>query len=85
MAFTKGNKAGRSRKGRPNKLTRDVREMILSALAGVGGVNYLQQQAAENPAAFMALVGKTLPRDVNVGGGLRLEVNLIGVERSPSD
>lgn len=55
--------AGRP-KGVPNKLTTDVKEMILAALNGAGGADYLQRQANENPASFMTLVGKVLPMTV---------------------
>ena len=39
--------------------------MILGALDAAGGTDYLAQQATRNPSAFMALVGKILPRDIN--------------------
>lgn len=55
-----GNPAGKA-KGTPNKLTRDVKEMILTALSDVGGAKYLARQAEQNPVAFMGLVGKVLP------------------------
>jgi hypothetical protein len=48
-------------KGSPNKLTGQVKEMILAALDKAGGVDYLTAQASENPSAFMTLVGKVLP------------------------
>jgi hypothetical protein len=48
-------------KGVPNKLTSDVKAMILAALDNVGGVDYLVAQAERNPAAFLTLVGKVLP------------------------
>jgi hypothetical protein len=69
MAFEKGksgNPAGK-KKGTASKKTIELREMILQALNGQkgGGVAYLKQQAQENPAAFMTLLGKTLPRDLN--------------------
>lgn len=38
--------------------------MILGALAGVGGEEYLMRQAVENPGPFMTLVGKVLPTTV---------------------
>jgi len=38
--------------------------MILEALDRAGGVDYLRRQAVENPPAFLALVGKVLPKDV---------------------
>lgn len=56
-------------KGRPkgvlNKNTKALKDMILTALSDAGGVNYLVKQADENPIAFMTLVGKVLPLDVN--------------------
>lgn len=48
----------------PNKVNSELKEMILRALDGVGGVDYLQQQANENPTSFLALVGKVLPMTV---------------------
>lgn len=59
-------------KGVPNKLTSDVKAMILAALEGAGGVAYLQRQADENPVAFMALVGKVLPMTVANADGSNL-------------
>lgn len=35
--------------------------MILCALDGVGGQVYLEEQARENPASFLTLIGKVLP------------------------
>lgn len=56
-----GAKTGGRKKGTPNKLTADVKAMILAALDKAGGVEYLVLQARESPAAFMTLVGKVLP------------------------
>jgi hypothetical protein len=59
-------KAGPGRpKGVPNKNTTAVKDMILQALSNKGGVKYLEKQADENPTAFLTLVGKVLPLDVN--------------------
>lgn len=67
--MAKGVKTGGgSRKGRPNKNNAPLFEMIDMALIGVGGVDYLMRQAEENPTAFLTLVGKRLPKDINVGG-----------------
>jgi len=38
--------------------------MVLAALAGVGGEQYLMRQADENPTAFLTLVGKVLPLQI---------------------
>jgi hypothetical protein len=59
--------AGKGRKaGVPNKVTGDVKAMILGALEQAGGEDYLAKQATQNPGAFMALVGKVLPKDLKV-------------------
>src|SRR5690242_11965451 len=52
---------GGSRKGIPNKITADVRTMILAALDHVGGQDYLAQQARDNPKAFLSLLGRLIP------------------------
>ena len=58
--------AGKGRvKGVPNKVTAELKEMILQALDGAGGVAYLQEQATQRPSAFLTLVGKVLPLQVN--------------------
>lgn len=54
-------KTGGRKKGTPNKLTADVKAMILEALDQAGGVAYLLAQARDNPNAFLTLVGKVLP------------------------
>lgn len=51
-------------KGVPNKVTTDLKEMILGALSDAGGRQYLQQQAVRNPAAFLSLIGRVLPMQV---------------------
>lgn len=55
-------------KGVPNKLNGQLKEMILQALDNAGGVDYLVTQSAENPTAFLALVGKVLPMTVAGAG-----------------
>lgn len=65
---------GGSRKGIPNKVTADLKAMILGALDGAGGQEYLQRQANENPKAFLTLVGKVLPLQVTGEGGGPLTV-----------
>lgn len=76
-----GPNIGRRGAGRPkgsvNKVTADVKGMILEALSGAGGAKYLQTQARDNPAAFMTLVGKVLPLQVTGedGGPLQVIIN----------
>lgn len=54
-------------KGSLNKTTGQLKDMILEALSDAGGVDYLKQQAEENPTAFLTLVGKVLPLQLATG------------------
>ena len=68
--MAKGFKTGGgSRKGKPNKMTHDLKEMIVTAVNLEGGVEYLRKCARDNPAAFLALLGRVLPLQVNGGDG----------------
>ena len=64
---------GGSRKGIPNKITAELKDMIRQALDQAGGVDYLTKQANENPSAFLSLVGKTLPKEVTGKDGGPIE------------
>jgi hypothetical protein len=59
-----GAKFGGRRKGTPNRITAELKDMILAAFDQAGGVDYLVKQAHSNPAVFLALVGKVLPLQV---------------------
>src|SRR5215472_8982642 len=62
--YTKGRaKTGGRVKGTPNRLTVDLKEMILGALKAKGGQAYLECCADENPVAFMSLLGRILPME----------------------
>jgi len=69
MENRKPPNAGMGRKkGVPNKITGEVKGMIVAALKGVGGEKYLQQQARDNPSAFMSLVGRIVPTEIHGPG-----------------
>ena len=73
--ISKGGKregAGRP-KGSLDKGNALIRELIVDALHGVGGVEYLQKVANSNPAAFLSLVGKTMPMQVTGADGGALQ------------
>ncbi len=73
--MAKSSTSGQGRpKGIPNKMTSDLRAMILGALNDAGGRKYLAQQAKETPAAFIALIGKVLPLQVTGGDGAPLTI-----------
>lgn len=71
-----GPNRGNAGKGRPkgsrNKATAALKDMILNALSEAGGEAYLVQQSEENPTAFLTLVGKVLPLQVEAEAGPRL-------------
>lgn len=73
-------------KGSPNKLTADIKGMIVAALNAAGGQQYLESQAKENPTAFLTLIGKVLP--MTVAGDPNQPMRLIvetGVPRAGRD
>ena len=77
------NLKGGSRKGKPNKLTTDVRAAIQEAFNRVGGADYLVRQADENPAGFCKLIGMTLPKEVKLDATVNL-IDLLAKARESS-
>lgn len=60
-----GNRGKGRRKGVPNKLTVTIKEAIEKSFDEVGGVKYLAEMAREQPVAYMTLLGKVLPTQIN--------------------
>lgn len=77
----RGSKPGEHRggrvKGTPNKITGQIKDMILQALDAAGGADYLKTQAEKSPAAFLTLVGKVLPLQLTGEGGGAIQVEKI--------
>lgn len=69
--MAKGKKTGGRKAGTQNRLTRELKDLILGALNDAGGQAYLLTQARENPTAFLTLVGKVLPMQVGASDGLK--------------
>jgi hypothetical protein len=65
--------AGNAGKGRPrgvpNRLSGELREMILESLHAAGGVAYLSRMADEQPAAYLSLLAKLLPLEASLDAG----------------
>lgn len=76
--FKKGEKKPNQGKRGPNKVTKELKAMILQALDNAGGVTYLTMQAEENPKAFMSLLGRVLPMQVTGEGGGPVHLVLSG-------
>lgn len=61
--------AGKGRpKGATNKMTRTIKAAIEEAFGKVGGADYLAKMAVQQPAAFMTLLGKVLPTQLEHSG-----------------
>ncbi len=75
--MAKGVKTGGRKKGTPNTMTKELSQMVLGALDELGGQDWLVQQARDEPSVFIPLLGKCLPKDIRIGGGLKLRVNLV--------
>ncbi|UTO28443.1 hypothetical protein [Bartonella harrusi] len=75
-------RAGRGRaKGIPNKMTRILKEAVVRAAENAGNkigneglISYLEKQAMDCPAAYLALLGKVLPLQVTGedGGAVKI-------------
>lgn len=83
--MAKGVKTGGRKKGDKNHITRELGAMIDGALSQLGGQDWLVKTANDEPVAFLALLGKRLPKDLRLGGGLKLKVELVPVERRRTD
>ena len=61
--------AGKGRKkGSVNKITKTIKEAIEVSFIQVGGAKYLAQMAIEQPVAYMTLLGKIIPQQVEMSG-----------------
>jgi hypothetical protein len=72
-------------KGVPNKLTGQVKDMVLQALQGAGGVDYLISCAhdTKTAAAFLGLVGKVIPLQVTGEDGGPVQIQRIELVAMP--
>jgi hypothetical protein len=88
--ITKNNnvagKAGPGRpKGAPNKTTAAIKDMVLNALDNVGGIKYLEIQAAQQPVAFMGLLAKIMPTQITGQDGSAIKIETIDVSKLSAD
>jgi hypothetical protein len=59
-----GERRGGRKRGKPNRITADLKAAILGALDENGGQAYLSRVAAEDPKTFCALLARVLPMTV---------------------
>jgi hypothetical protein len=84
--FGKGNPG--KPKGAVQKNTKELKDMILTALSNAGGVDYLERRANDpkTAAAFLSLVGKVLPMTIagtGDNGALIVEITRFGPDKAP--
>jgi hypothetical protein len=69
-----GERRGGRQRGTPNRTTQALKDAILAAVDEVhpdGKVGYLKWLATNNSAAFAALLGKVLPKEIEAGVNVR--------------
>lgn len=59
--------AGGRPKGSTGHIGKQIAAMVSEALEKAGGADYLLRQAEANPAAFMTMAAKLMPKDINLG------------------
>lgn len=77
--------AGKGRpKGAVNKVTKTIREAIEASFIKVGGATYLAKMAEEQPVAYMTLLGKIIPQQMELagkdGGAIIAEVRRVVID-----
>src|SRR4051795_7668748 len=78
-----GRKTGGRVKGTPIWHTASIKEMILNALDAAGGEKYLTRCALENPAPFLALLGRVLPHQLAGEEGRPLAIDFRWADGAP--
>jgi hypothetical protein len=71
--MAKGRKTGGRQKGVVNKLTGDIRQSIIKVYEKIGGDEAFAEWAQDNRRDFYPLYVKLIPKEVNLGGTVRLE------------
>ena len=73
------DKTGGRKKGTPNKATQAVKDAILEAFNGLGGVKYLEKIGKEDPKTFLTLLGKVVPAEVkaDISGKMDIIVEVV--------
>lgn len=71
-----GQRGGRA-PGVPNKLTKTIREAIIESFERVGGADWLEKLAAEDPKTYGQLLAKAMPTQVEGAGGGPVVVRIV--------
>ena len=84
--------AGGRKPGQVNKITRNMKDVILLAFDRQGGVRYLEKVAKNDPKTFCHLLGRVIPTEVAVslttvdlGAEMRLAAERLDRLNEPKD
>lgn len=73
-------------KGAPNRMTREMREVVREAFEKAGGVEYLERLARDRPEVFVRLLSKLIPQahqlELDVASVIKV-VDLTGGDARP--
>lgn len=73
-----GNPAGKKpgTKDRKKRICKSVVAMVIDTLRQIGGGEWLEKLARENPALYVKLLEKAMPSEVNISGEMTFEERL---------
>lgn len=71
--MAKGRKTGGRQKGSLNKTSLNVKEAVLRVYEKIGGDDAFAEWAKDNKTEFYKITAKLIPRDIELGGTVRLE------------
>lgn len=79
-----GRKTGGRQKGTPNKMSKTVKDNVLSVFDEIGGTDEMALWAADNRTEFYRLYSKLLPIESQIsgpdGGDIPVSFNVVYVE-----
>jgi hypothetical protein len=85
MAGLGNPKTGGRAPGTPNRLTKSVKDAILTAFDELGGVNYLVEVGRQKPEVFCALLAKILPTQLAGADGREIRISWLRHEGRNGD
>ena len=80
--MARGNPSPVSRLGRPNKVTKTVKEETMKAFIKKGGYKWILEQMDTNPTAVMSLLGKMVPKSVDLTADLTGDMQITTIQRT---
>jgi hypothetical protein len=84
--MARGKKTGGRKKGTVNKATASVKEAIIKAFDGIGGMKSFEKWAKENPDDFYTkMYVKVMPTEIKTPDGSPFFVKVLDMRDEPDD